>query len=169
MSSMIKVANHTPNRNLLADSRNVQLLEILAYNPRTTISELARRIDMSAPAVRERLARLEEAGVIRGYRIDIDPAAIGFPVTAFIRIRPAQGQSKKIAEIVQAMPQVTECHRITGEDCYILKVHLESIGDDLDRTIDQLIVYGQTTTSIVQSTPVSPRQLPLRSQEDGCE
>lgn len=138
------------------------MLEILTENPRITISELARRIDMSAPAARERLTRLEEAGVIRGYRVDIDPAALGFPVTAFIRVRPAQGQSKKLAAVVETMPQVSECYRVTGEDCYVLKVHLASIVDDLDALIDQLILYGQTTTSIVQSTTVPPRQLPLQ-------
>ena len=109
-----------------------------------SISELARRVDMSPPAVRERLSRLEEAAVIRGYRIDIDPAALGFSITAFIRVRPAQGQSKKVAALVRTMPEVSECHRVTGEDCYILKVHLASIGEDLDRIIDELIVpYGQ--------------------------
>lgn len=169
MSSTTKLATAPQNRSLVLDWRNVQLLQILTRNPRTTISELARSIDMSAPAVRERLARLEELGVIRGYRIDIDPVALGFPVTAFIRVRPAQGQSKKIAELVQMMPEVSECHRVTGEDCYILKVHLVSINEDLDRIVDQLIVYGQTTTSIVQSTPVPPRQLPLPAQEHRCE
>jgi Lrp/AsnC family transcriptional regulator, leucine-responsive regulatory protein len=161
---MLKASPHHQNGNLLGDLPNVQLLEILSSNPRTNISEMARRVDMSAPAVRERIIRLEEAGVIRGYRIDIDPAALGLPVTAFIRVRPAQGQSKKVAELVQTMPEVSECHRVTGEDCYILKVHLATIGEHLDRVIDELIVYGQTTTSIVQSTPVAPRQLPLRRQ-----
>jgi Lrp/AsnC family transcriptional regulator, leucine-responsive regulatory protein len=159
---MLKSSSQFHNRSLLGDLLNVQLLEILSSNPRISISEMARRVEMSPPAVRERLIRLEEAGIIRGYRIDIDPAALGFPVTAFIRVRPAQGQSKKVAELAQTIPEVSECHRVTGEDCYILKVHLRTIGEHLDRIIDELLVYGQTTTSIVQSTPVVPRQLPLR-------
>lgn len=158
---MLKMASHHQHVSALCDERNVELLEILSNDPRISVSELARRVNMSAPAVRERLTRLHEAGVVRGYRIDLDPSALGFPVTAFIRVRPAQGQSKKVAELVQTMPEVSECHRVTGEDCYILKVHLSSIGEHLDRIIDELIVYGQTTTSIVQSTPVPPRQLPL--------
>lgn len=160
---MLKTSRYSQNASVLSDRRNIQLLEILSGNPRISISELARRVNMSAPAVRERLTRLEEMGVVRGYRIDIDPAALGFPVTAFIRVRPAQGQSKKVADLAQAMPEVSECHRVTGEDCYILKVHLASIGEHLDRIIDQLILFGQTTTSIVQSTPVPLRQLPLRT------
>lgn len=165
---MLKSSRSSQNANVLSDRRNIQLLEIVSDNPRISISELARRVNMSTPAVRERLTRLEEMGVIRGYRIDIDPAALGFPLTAFIRVRPAQGQSKKVADLAQAMPEVSECHRVTGEDCYILKVHLASIGEHLDRIIDQLIMFGQTTTSIVQSTPVPLRQLPLRtiSSED---
>jgi Lrp/AsnC family transcriptional regulator, leucine-responsive regulatory protein len=145
---------------LLLDARNVQILALLAGNPRMSVSELARSVGMSAPATRERIQRMEEAGVIRGYRLDIDPSALGYPITAIIRVRPMPGKLPKIAELAVAMPQVMECHRITGEDCFILKVGLDSL-DNLDVILDQFLVYGQTTTSIVQSTPVAPRHLPL--------
>ena len=115
---------------------------------------------MSAPAVRERVLRLEEAGVIRGYRLDLDAAALGYPITAYVRVRPAPGQLTKVAELARALPQVVECHRVTGEDCFVLKVCLPSI-DSLDQVLDQFLAYGQTTTSIIQSTPVPPRSLPL--------
>ena len=84
------------------------------------ISELARKVGMSAPATRERIRRLEEAQLIKGYRLDLDPRALGFPVAAFVRIRPMPGKLPKISELAQRMPQVTECHRVTGEDCFIL-------------------------------------------------
>jgi Lrp/AsnC family transcriptional regulator, leucine-responsive regulatory protein len=145
---------------LLLDARNVQLLALLADNPRVSVSELARSVGMSAPATRERIQRMEEAGVIRGCRLEIDPAALGYPIMAFIRVRPMPGKLPKIAELAVAMPQVVECHRITGEDCFVLKVGLDSL-DNLDVILDQFLVYGQTTTSIVQSTPVAPRHLPL--------
>jgi Lrp/AsnC family transcriptional regulator, leucine-responsive regulatory protein len=145
---------------LLLDARNVEILALLAGNPRMSVSELARSVGMSAPATRERIQRLEEAGVIRGYRLEIDPAALGYPIAAFIRVRPMPGKLPKIAELAVAMPQVMECHRITGEDCFVLKVGLDSL-DNLDVILDQFLVYGQTTTSIVQSTPVAPRHLPL--------
>jgi Lrp/AsnC family transcriptional regulator, leucine-responsive regulatory protein len=145
---------------LLLDARNVQILALLAGNPRMSVSELARSVGMSAPATRERIQRMEEAGVIRGYRLDIDPSALGYPITAIIRVRPMPGKLPKIAELAVAMSQVMECHRITGEDCFILKVGLDSL-DNLDVILDQFLVYGQTTTSIVQSTPVAPRHLPL--------
>jgi Lrp/AsnC family transcriptional regulator, leucine-responsive regulatory protein len=145
---------------LLQDARNLELLMLLRDNPRLGTSELARRVGMSAPAVRERVLRLEEAGVIRGYRLDLDPAALGYPVCAYVRVRPAPGQLPKLAELAGRVPQVVECHRVTGEDCFVLKVFLPSL-DQLDRLLDQFLAFGQTTTSIVQSTPVPPRSLPL--------
>ena len=145
---------------LLRDQRNVQLLALLRDDPRLGTAELARRVGMSAPAVRERIARLAEAGIIRGYVLQLDPAALGYPVCAFVRVRPAPGQLAKVAELVRCLPQVVECHRVTGEDCFVLKVYLPSVSE-LDSLLDPFLAHGQTTTSIVQSTPVPPRSLPL--------
>jgi Lrp/AsnC family leucine-responsive transcriptional regulator len=144
----------------LRDSRNVELLRLLSADPRMSMSELARRIEMSAPAARERIQRLEEAGVIRGYRLDIDSRALGYPISAFVRVRPAPGNLPRIIALAQGLPQVTECYRITGEDCFILRIHLDSL-DGLDKILDQFLAFGQTTTSLVQSVPVAPRSLPL--------
>jgi Lrp/AsnC family leucine-responsive transcriptional regulator len=146
--------------NLLADDKNVDLLSLLQSDPRMSISELSRRVKLSAPAVKERVTRLEEAGVIAGYRLDLNPKALGFPVTAFVRIRPMPGQLPKIIALAQSMPEVSECHRITGEDCFILKVHLDAL-ENLDVVLDRFLAFGQTTTSIIQSSPVPPRGPPL--------
>jgi Lrp/AsnC family leucine-responsive transcriptional regulator len=146
--------------NLLTDERNVRILSLLREDPRMTVSELARQVGMSAPAIRERIQRLEEAKVIAGYRLEIDPRALGYPIGVFVRIRPSPGKLAKIIELAQRMPQVTECHRITGEDCFILRIYLESL-ETLDGILDQFLAYGQTTTSLVQSSPVLPRSLPL--------
>lgn len=146
--------------NLLCDARNVALIRLLQADPRTSLSELARRIGMSAPAAKERLLRLEEAGVISGYRLDLNPAALGLPVMVFIRVRPAPAQLPKIIELARSMPQVVECHRITGEDCFIVKVHLDAI-EHLDQVLDRFLQFGMTTTSIVQSSPVPLRSPPL--------
>jgi Lrp/AsnC family leucine-responsive transcriptional regulator len=142
------------------DALNLRLLAELRDNPRLSMSELARRVGMSAPAVTERVQRLEAAGVIVGYRMDIDPAALGMPVTALVRIRPGPGQLPKIARVAQDTAQVVECHRITGEDCFLLKIHAPSIGE-LEEILDRFLLFGQTTTSIVVSTPVPARPLPL--------
>jgi Lrp/AsnC family leucine-responsive transcriptional regulator len=144
---------------LLLDATNVALLRLLRDDPRLSVSELARRVEMSAPAVRERLQRLEDAGAVR-WRIDVDPRALGFPVSAYVRVRPAPGQLAKVAELARNMPQVTECHRVTGEDCFVVKVHVAAI-DQLDPVLDQFLAFGQTTTSLIQSTPVPLRLLPL--------
>jgi Lrp/AsnC family leucine-responsive transcriptional regulator len=148
----------------LLDEVNVRLLQELQANPRITMSALGRQANMSAPAVTERVQRLEQAGVIRGYRLDVDPTALGLPVAAFARIRPAPGQLPKVAELAERLEQVTECHRITGEDCFLVKVHAATI-PDLEAVLDQFLLYGQTVTSIVVSTPVPSRPLPLPDQE----
>lgn len=145
---------------LVREPRNASLLRLLREDPRMGISELARRVGMSAPAVRERVLRLREAGVISGYRVDIDPAALGYAVCAFVRVRPAPGQLTKVAELARRTPEVVECHRVTGEDCFVMKVYLPAL-DRLDDLLDRFLQHGQTTTSIVQSTPVLPRGLPL--------
>jgi Lrp/AsnC family transcriptional regulator, leucine-responsive regulatory protein len=149
-----------PFSNLLRDDRNIELIRLLLADPRAPVSELARRIGMSAPAVKERLLRLEESGVIRGYRLELDPAALGLPVTVYVRVRPAAGQLPKVIALAQSIPQVVECHRITGEDCFIVKVHLDSI-ENLDQVLDRFLAFGQTTTSLVQSSPVPLRAPPL--------
>ncbi|GIE94147.1 AsnC family transcriptional regulator [Paractinoplanes rishiriensis] len=138
------------------DDTGRRLLAALIEDPRASAAELARRIGTSAPTVRERLARLEEAGVIRGYRVDIDPAAIGLPVAAWVRIRPGPGQLARITELAARTPQVSECHRISGEDCFLVKVHVPAI-EALEEVLDQFLLYGQTTSSFVVSTPVPPR------------
>ena len=144
----------------LLDKVNLRILTELRDSPRLPMAELARRIGMSAPSVTERVQRLERAGVIAGYRLDIDPAAVGLPVTAFARIRPMPGSLPKIAELAATLPAVTECYRITGEDCFLIKLHASAI-EQLEETLDQFLVYGNTTTSIVVSTPVPRRSPPL--------
>jgi Lrp/AsnC family leucine-responsive transcriptional regulator len=144
----------------MLDRVNIRLLTELHAEPRITMSALGRRVGMSAPAVTERVQRLERAGVIAGYRVVVDPAALGLPVTAFSRIRPAPGQLPKVAELADTLPQVSECYRITGEDCFLVKVHAASV-PALEAVLDRFLLYGQTTTSIVVSTPVPARPLPL--------
>ncbi len=148
------------NDRVQLDDVNRRLLAELQAEPRLTMSALARRVGMSAPAVTERVQRLESGGVIRGYLLDVDPGALGLPVTAWVRIRPVAGQLPKIAQLAAELPTITECHRISGEDCFLIKVHAAVI-EDLEATLDKFLVYGQTTTSIVVATPIQPRPLPL--------
>ena len=144
----------------LLDEINRRLLAELQEDARLTLAELGRRIGLSSPAVAERLQRLERAGVIRGYRAEIDPTALGLGLTAVIRVRPAPGQLYNVAELAQETPEVVECMRVTGDDCYVMSAHLRDVGH-LEEVIDRFVVLGQTTTSIAQSAPVPRRGIAL--------
>ncbi len=158
-SSYKQLFTYTPSDSV-ADAVNIRILMELQRNPRLTMSELGRRVGLSSPAVTERVRRLEELGVIQGYRLDLNPTALGLPIAAYVRIRPNPGQLPKIAELAQHIREVVECHRVTGEDCFILKVYLPSL-DQLDRILDAFLLYGTTTTSLIQSSPVPLRPPPL--------
>jgi Lrp/AsnC family transcriptional regulator, leucine-responsive regulatory protein len=142
------------------DGTDSRLLRELQENARLSLAELGRRVNLSSPAVAERLQRLERAGVITGYRAEVDPQTVGYPIAAFVRIRPTTRRLHKIPELARDVPEVVECHRVTGEDCFVLKLHLRAM-DDLEGILDRFIVLGQTTTSIIHSTPVAGRALPL--------
>jgi Lrp/AsnC family leucine-responsive transcriptional regulator len=114
--------------------------------------------------VAERLARLEQDGVILGYHARVDPRALGFALSAVIRVRPAPGQLKLVARLALQTREVVECRRITGEDCYVMLAHVRSV-EHLEEVIDGFAAHGQTTTSIVQSSPVQPRALDVTLAE----
>lgn len=161
MPSKTRRIGSTPlNVSPLLDQRNVRILRALEHDPRASMSEIARVVGLSSPAVTERLQRLEEAGVIAGYRLLLDPVALGFGVAAFVRIRPAPRQLQHVAQVARDVPEVVECFRITGEDCFLLKVHVGAI-QQLEKILDRFQTFGQTTTSIVQSVTVPPRALPI--------
>lgn len=151
-------ASKSENAASVLDELGRALLRRLAEDPRRSASELARDVGVSAPTVRERIRRMEETGVIRGYRLDVDPAALGLPVTAWVRLRPGPGQMSRIAELAERTPEVSECHRISGEDCFLLKVHVAEVAG-LEAVLDRFLVHGQTTSSLVVSTPVPPRPM----------
>jgi Lrp/AsnC family leucine-responsive transcriptional regulator len=162
---MPKIQNKKPlltysPSNTLNDVVNLRIVTELQQNPRLTMTELGRRVGFSSPAVTERVRRLEETGVILGYHLEINPAALGLLIAAYIRIRPNPGQLPRITELAQQIPEVVECHRVTGEDCFILKVYLPSL-DQLDRILDSFLMYGSTTTTLIQSSPVPLRPPPL--------
>jgi Lrp/AsnC family leucine-responsive transcriptional regulator len=143
------------------DETNLHLVAELQDNARLTLAELGRRVGLSSPAVAERLQRLEQSGTILGYRAEIDPRALGLALSAVIRIRPGSGQIQTVAEVARGTPEVVECNRITGEDCYLMKAHLRDVAH-LEEVIDRFTPFGQTTTSIMQSSPVPPRPIALQ-------
>jgi Lrp/AsnC family leucine-responsive transcriptional regulator len=108
--------------------------------------------------VAERVQRLEDDGVILGYRALVNPRAVGFALSAIIRVRPAPDRLKTVAEVARKTEEVVECHRVTGDDCYVMKAHLRDV-EHLEEVIDRFAAHGQTTSSIMQSSPVPERAL----------
>jgi Lrp/AsnC family leucine-responsive transcriptional regulator len=142
----------------LLDATNRKLLEELQADARLSLAELGRRVGMSSPAVAERLKRLEREGVILGYRAEVDPRKLGYGLGVAIRIRPAPRQLAQVAELARQAPEVVECHRITGDDCYLLTAYVRDV-EHLESIIDEFAAYGQTTSSVMQSSPVPRRGL----------
>jgi len=146
------------NQRPILDETNLRLLGELQADARLSLAELGRRVGLSSPAVAERLARLEQEGVIRGYHADIDPRALGYGLGVVIRIRPAPRELRKVADVARDTPEIVQCDRVTGEDCYVMRAHVRDV-EHLEEVIDRFAIYGQTTSSIVQSSPVTGRGL----------
>ncbi len=144
------------------DKIDGRIVAELQVDGRLSVAELGRRVGLSSPAVSERLARLQEAEVITGYRAEVAPRAVGLALSAVVRIRPAPGQLKNVAAAAQKATEVVECHRITGEDCYFMRAHVRDV-EHLEELIDRFAALGQTTTSIIQSSPVPRRAIDLET------
>ena len=147
------------------DSTDRRLISELQSDARLKIAELGRRVGLSAPAVADRMRRLEEDGVL-SYRAEVNPRALGYSICAIVRVSPGSRDIQVIPRLAREVPEVTECYRITGEDCYFMKLYLRTI-DDLEPILDRFTPHGRTTTSIVHSAPVPPRPLPVLDQPDG--
>lgn len=142
------------------DATDAALLRALARDARATMADLARAVGLSAPSAAERVRRLEEAGVIRGYAAVVDPAALGLPLAALIRVRPVPGRVGEVAELLRGLEAVVECDRVTGEDCFVARAHVRSLAE-LEALIDRIAPLATTSTSMVQSSPVRRRLPPL--------
>jgi Lrp/AsnC family leucine-responsive transcriptional regulator len=138
------------------DATSWEILCALQADARLSFSELGRRVGLSAPAVAERVRKLEEAGIITGYHAQVCTEKIGYALTAFIRMASPSEKCPIVSAFVADLPEVLECHRITGSDSFILKVIVSSVAH-LEALIDRLMPYGQLTTSVVLSSPVKSR------------
>jgi Lrp/AsnC family leucine-responsive transcriptional regulator len=140
------------------DGVDLGIIQELQGDARLRIAELGRRVGLSPPAVAERMRRLEDCGVL-AFRAEVNPRALGYTIAAIVRVSPLGGHVHAIPDIARQTPEVTECYRITGEDCFFMKLYLRSI-EDLEPILDRFTAHGRTTTSIVHSAPVLPRPLP---------
>ncbi|MFC4053050.1 Lrp/AsnC family transcriptional regulator [Actinomadura syzygii] len=148
------------------DAIDLRILTELQKDGRASLAELGRRVALSAPAVAERVQRLEETGVITGYHATVDPVALGFPITILVRVNPSPRELSRIPKIADEIPQIVECHRITGDDCFFFIAHLRSV-EELEPILDRFTPYARTTTSILQSAPVPRRPLPVGDRSVG--
>ena len=148
----------------LLDDIALKLLQELQKDARASYAELGRLVGLSASATAERLRRLEEAGIIRGYRADIDPASIGLGITALIRMTADGPQYNHLMSFLGSCEQIRECYHVTGGDALMMKVLAESI-EQLEALIMKLLHYGVPTTSIVLSTPIFRNTHQLRSPQ----
>jgi Lrp/AsnC family leucine-responsive transcriptional regulator len=150
-----------PPRPVNLDPTDRQILRELERNARIPWAELGRRVSLTAPAVRERVRRLERTGVLTGWHASVDPARLGRPIGAFVRIATeTQARQERLTEFALEHPEVVECHGLTGEDSFLLRVQVASM-QDLERLTNSLALFGKTTTSLVLNSPVERRELAL--------
>jgi Lrp/AsnC family leucine-responsive transcriptional regulator len=140
----------------LLDAIGWKILEELQQNARISYAELGRRVKMSTPSVIDRVSRMEEAGIITGYRVELAPAKVGYPILAFFRISVVGGMLPHVIDIARESPEVLECHRVTGMDSFIMKICVSSI-EHLETFIDQLRPYVRATSAVVLSSAVTRR------------
>ncbi|MBB4166945.1 Lrp/AsnC family transcriptional regulator [Rhizobium sp. BK538] len=152
----------SPNDNPI-DDVDQRILEALAENARISLKELAQAAGLSSPSAAERLRRLEERGIIAGFTIDIDAAALGYPLQAIVRVRPLPGQLHVVQRIIQDTPQFVECDKVTGDDCFIARLVVRSMAE-LDTILDKVAEKAETNTSMVKASPVKRRLPPLAAK-----
>lgn len=138
------------------DATDRAILKALQREGRIAFSELGRRIGLSQPAMSERVRRLEERGIITGYGARVDPKALGIATSAIMRLRTTHEHIKSCLDLFRTLPEVIEVYRVTGEDCFVLRVMVPA-PEDLERIVDAIAKYGAVATSVVlRSEPPKP-------------
>ncbi len=150
------------------DETDLRILDALQRDGRASFADLAREVAMSASAVTERVRRLESLGVISGYGAMVDAERLGLTVTAIVRLKYPTGNYKPLHDLLAVTPEVVECHHVTGDDCFILKVLARSMRH-LEQTTGRIAGLGSVTTSVVYSSPLESRPLtPELLRADGA-
>ncbi|MES2937002.1 MAG: Lrp/AsnC family transcriptional regulator [Pseudomonadota bacterium] len=148
----------------MLDATDRAIVAALQKDARMSLKDLAQRAKLSPPGVSERLRRLEERKVIRGYTVDVNPVALGYTLQALVRIRPLPGKLKSVEKMLAAIPQLSECDKVTGDDCFIARLHVRSM-EQLDEILDRIADRADTNSSIVKTQVVARRPPPLGLQQ----
>ncbi|WP_044871507.1 Lrp/AsnC family transcriptional regulator [Pseudomonas sp. LFM046] len=144
----------------MTDDIDQLLIAALMEDSRRSLKALAQISGLSSPSVAERLRKLEERGVLRGYTVEVDPKAFGYQLQAIVRIRPLPGQLQEVERQIAGIPEFTECDKVTGDDCFIARMCVRSM-EQLDILLDRINVYAETSTAIIKKTPVKRRLPPM--------
>lgn len=142
----------------IIDYTDERILDILVANSRTSFREIARRVKLSAPATIERIAKMQDAGLITGFTVSLDRTAMGLPIQAFLRTATDVGQGPRLLDVIERSPEVEECHKVTGTDSYLVKASLSSMAA-LEELIERITAVGTANTSMILSSPI-PYRLP---------
>ena len=142
------------------DDLDRRLIEALQQDARASLKMLAERVGLSSPSVSDRLHRLEARGIVRGFGIEIDPAALGYGLQALVRIRPLPGKQHMVQKLIEDTPEICECDKVTGDDCYVARLIVRSM-EQLDAIVDRIAEKAETNTSIVKSQVIARRAPPL--------
>lgn len=140
------------------DSVDAAILSALQLDGRQSVTDLARSINMSHSATADRIRRLEDAGVITGYRAHIDPERLGYTILAYLRLRYPNSNYKPLHDLLAELPEITEAHHVTGDDCFIMKVVATNMRH-LEQITGKVGGLGSVTTSVAYSSPLAPRPL----------
>lgn len=144
----------------LLDDIDRRILACLVEDARVSLKALSGQVGLTSPSTAERLKRLEERGVIQEYGARVNLAALGYTLQALVRVRPLPGLLHKVDKYIQAMPECIESDKVTGEDCFVIRLVVRSIAQ-LDELLDGLAEHAQCNTSIVKSSPVQRRLPPM--------
>ncbi len=137
----------------LLDEAGRAILRALQDDARISFAQLGRKVGLSAPAVADRVRKMEESGIITGYQARVNPAKLGSPVTAFVRLSIAREDFQQTIALARDIPEVRECHHASGEDTFVLKV-VASSEEALERSLDPFRSLGMPRVSLIVSTPV---------------
>lgn len=145
---------------MTVDSTDSKILDALAAGARISLKALAAHVGLSSPSTSERIKRLEEGGVIKAYTVELDPEALGYPLQVLVRIRPLPGESARVGALIAALPEVSECDKVTGDDCFVARLHVKSF-PQLDLILSGVTEFAETSTAVVKSKMVARRPPPL--------
>jgi Lrp/AsnC family transcriptional regulator, leucine-responsive regulatory protein len=144
----------------IIDEIDAAIIECLLKNARITMSDLSVAVGLSAPATTERVRKLEDCGLVRGFTVDLDVATLGYTLEAIVRLNPVPGQLQRVEQMILAQPRFMACDKVTGEDCFVARLALRSIAE-LDLILAKFHNYAATNTSFVHSAPIRRRPPPL--------